>query len=201
MEALAGSGIDQCSWLRWGPGLRVSWARSHTVITRSCGPSWGRVLGRAPLRLMPRRAAARMVPGCSRDAGLVPALMALIGRVWFQIPSASCDRAAFSVQTNTIRLATMRMSWSMTGWAGGQEADVAASPVALGANPLDQSRPFEAGRGGELTGWTRCRACRLARMGSGRPGSVHRRWPAGRCRLGRHELRHGGEVAQDPLTQ
>ena len=96
-----GSGTDQCAH-----ACRPisSWARSHTVMSRSPSRrvrSSARGLTRG--RASPRRCAAALAIGLTSVPGWVPAEAAATVLARRQSAAARCDRAVLAVQTNTTR--------------------------------------------------------------------------------------------------
>ena len=98
-----GSGMDQCTAVA---SASSSWARSHTVITRSpcCRTS---LMWRGRSRGSGRRwrPAAAIAPGSIAAAGRVPADTAGTLLVWRHSAAARCERAELAVHTNSTRSA------------------------------------------------------------------------------------------------
>ena len=92
--------------------------------------------------ISPWRSAASTAPGCTRAAGCVPADVTGTSLRSDQIAAASCERAAFSVQTNNTRAAAVTAVGANPSNAR-EQGQVGPPPVGLGPDPPDQPGPLQ----------------------------------------------------------
>ena len=121
-----------------------SWARSHTVITRS--PSCRTSLmcrGRSRGSGRRWRSAAAMAPGSIAAAGCVPADTAGTLLARRHSAAARCERAELAVQTNSTRSAARAAGGGQRVQGAGDQLQVGAAAVAFRPAPGDDPGLFQ----------------------------------------------------------